>query len=183
MPDFHDVRLPEIFEQGAQGGPTYSTSVSKTLGGREKRIANWSQPQHRWNVASPVRDEAAFHTLLAFFHARMGRGYGFRFKDWADYEAVAQPLVAVTGGYQLAKTYTSGAFTLVRKITRPVTGTVTFTGGGTLNYSTGLITGSSGGAWTGEFDIPVRFESDEFNLTLDQVDIGAAELNVLEIPE
>lgn len=180
---FHDIRLPTVIEQGATGGPTYSTSIITTLGGHEKRIANWSAPLHKWNIGSGVRDDAAFAALLAFFHARLGRTYAFRFKDWSDYQAVGEPLVAVTGGYQLAKTYTSGSNSLVRRITRPVSGTASFTGGGTLNYSTGLITGGGAGTWTGEFDIPVRFDSDEFRLTLDQVDIGTAEMDILEIRE
>jgi len=184
MADFHDVRLPPIIEQGAEGGPTYSTSIATTLGGHERRVSNWSAPRHKWNVASGAADEAAFAALLAFFHARAGRAYGFRFKDWSDYEAVAEPLVALGGGaWQLAKTYTSGGQSLVRKITRPVSGTVSLSGGGSLDYSTGRVTGGTGGTWSGQFDIAVRFDADEFRLRLDQVDIGTAQLDIIELRE
>jgi Conserved hypothetical protein 2217 (DUF2460) len=57
---------------------------------------------------------------------RAGRARGFRFKDWKDYQAVAQPLQAIGGGnYQLVKQYVSGGITYTRVITKPVAGAIT----------------------------------------------------------
>lgn len=183
MVAFHDTRLPEVIEQGAEGGPIYSTSVVESLGGYEQRNGNWAQPRFKWNITSGWSDETTYQALLTFFHARAGRLYGFRFKDWSNYQAVAQPQVAATGGRQLYVNYTSGGYTLQRKITRPVSGTVTLSAGGTLDYATGLVTGGSAGTWTGEFDVPVRFDADEFSMTLEQVDIGSARLDVVSLRE
>jgi uncharacterized protein (TIGR02217 family) len=122
--------------------------------------------------------------LLAFFHARKGRLYGFRFKDWSDYKAVAAPLVGrLDGKFQLYQSYNDGTYTTIRKITRPVLGSVTLTGGGSLDYSTGLVTGGTGGTWTGCFDLPVRFDSDDYSLTMTQTDIGSLQFNIIEIRE
>ena len=190
MASFHDVRLLENIEQGAHGGPSYSTSVVQTTSGYEQRTANWSAPLHKWNVASGLRSEDEYAGLLAFFHARMGQLYGFRFKDWADFQAVNQPIVqdpVNPASWYLAVAYTSGGVSLIRRISRPVLGTVVLaapTGGGAVpsfNAATRLCSGP--GTWTGEFDVPVRFQADQFNLTLSQIDIGNAELNVIEIRE
>lgn len=185
MVAFHDVRLPEVIEQGAHGGPTFSTSILTSTGGHEKRIGNWALPRAKWNIASGARDDVAFQALLSFFMARNGSLYGFRFKDWSDYLAPAgSPVVLIPGTttYRLARAYTSGPVTFLRPISRPVSGAVTVSGG-SVDFATGIVSGGSGVTWAGEFDIPVRFETDEFNLTLDQVDIGTAELTILELRE
>ena len=41
----------------------------------------------------------------------------------------------------------------------PSSGTIVLSGGGTVDYTTGLVTGGAGGTWGGEFDVPVRFDS------------------------
>jgi uncharacterized protein (TIGR02217 family) len=185
MVSFVDDRLPGALEQGAQGGPMYNTSVVTTQSGFEQRNANWQFPRYKWNLTIPYGDQDLFDDLVSFFHARSGRLVGFRFHDPADYTAVAEPIWhdTVNGVWRLAKTYTSGSVALVRRITKPINGTVTFTGGGTLNYSTGIIAGNSGGTWTGQFDVPVRFDTDQFNLTMEQIDVGSASIDIIELRE
>lgn len=184
MTSFHDVRLPEIIEQGAEGGPSFSTTIATTLGGHEQRNANWLLPRAKWSLSSGPRDGDAFEALLAFFMARAGRLYAFRFKDWSDFQAPpGSPLYTdpASGLKYLARAYTSGPVTFLRPITRPVSVSLT---SGSANTSTGVVTGASDGAtWSGEFDVPVRFDSDEFRLTLDQLDIGTAKLDIYEIRE
>lgn len=192
MPSFHDVRLMEVIEQGAVGGPEYNTTIFETQGGFEQRLANWSMPRHKWNLASGLRNAQDFDALLAFFHARMGSLHGFRFKDWSDYtdggEGVVREDPSLPGFWRLYKAYPSGPATLYRKITRPVSSTVVIAGGtDVVDYSTGIIVSLDSPpvntTWTGQFDVPVRFQSDAFQLTLTQLDIGNAELNVQEIRE
>jgi hypothetical protein len=38
-----------------------------------------------------------------------------------------------------------------------VPSTVLLSGAGSVDYTTGLVTGSAGGTWGGLFDLPVRF--------------------------
>lgn len=186
---FHDVRLPEQMELGATGGPAWSTQIVTTAGGAERRNANWSQARRSYNLASGLRTRADMATLLAFWHARQGRAFGFRFKDWADFEMPRQA-VGTTNGSQAAfpifKRYASGGVQHDRLITRPVSGTVrcwqsgverTLGGGPTqfaVNLATGMITlGGTLAATTGqavevscEFDVPVRFDMDDMELEL-----------------
>lgn len=129
-------RFPEQLGRGSGGGPGYRTQINETISGREYRDVKWSYPRHRYNAANAVRTHAELEEILAFFHACMGRGYGFRFKDWLDYKscllagtptAVDQALGGGDGTtltFQLVKTYTRGALSLVRQIKKPVDGTV-----------------------------------------------------------
>lgn len=186
---FHDVRLPEAIEIGATGGPTWSTQIIATAGGAERRNANWGQARRAYNLASGLRTRESMATLLAFFHARQGRAFAFRFKDWSDFEQPRQPIGAtngVTAAFPLVKRYSSGGINHDRLLTRPVPGTVrcwqngverTIGAGATqfqINNSTGVITlGATLAATTGqlveascEFDVPVRFDLDDMDLEL-----------------
>jgi uncharacterized protein (TIGR02217 family) len=143
----------------------------------------------------------------AFFVCR-GMGYGFRFKDWADFQigegGVAQNFAVgdgVTLDFPIYKVYTFGSDTFSRRITRPVTGTAhvflngveTFTFF-TVNYDTGHVVFAGGHAPAGgvnialicEFDNPVRFDTDLFKekitWTTDS-ETGAVELPAINIVE
>jgi uncharacterized protein (TIGR02217 family) len=134
----------------------------------------------------------------ALVEARNGRLYGFRFKDWADFKSCLpsqtpgptnQPIGTGNGAatlFQLTKRYTSGAQSWSRVITKPVAGTVTIALNGTpqasgwsVSTTTGLMTfvtaPAVGVAITAgfEFDVPVRFETDALDVTLDLERLGS----------
>jgi uncharacterized protein (TIGR02217 family) len=89
MTSFHEVRFPDNLAYGATGGPEFSTTVVATGAGHEKCNVNWAQARGRWDVASGRKKQAQIDELIAFFRARRGKAYGFRFKDWTDYKATA----------------------------------------------------------------------------------------------
>lgn len=79
-------------------------------------------------------------------------------------------LTTLTASVQLKKTYTLGSQSTIRPIVKPVSATVYANGvakAGTLDTTTGLFTPTSAWTaadvvtWTGEFDVPVTFASDE----------------------
>lgn len=127
MANFHDVRLPPEVEEGASGGPGFNTSIVSAVSGNETRNVNWTAARGHWEVSYGIQDKADFNTVLAFFRARRGRGYGFRFKDWSDFQATDENIGTgngVNADFQLKKTYeVSGPAPYVRNITRPVAGT------------------------------------------------------------
>ncbi len=101
---FHEIQFPPDIAYGATGGPEYATTVVAMASGFEQRNANWSAARLKWNVASGLKHQAQLNTLIAFFRARKGRAYGFRFKDWTDYRASAQTLGAGDEGlFSLSK--------------------------------------------------------------------------------
>ena len=120
----------------------------------------------RYDVAHAARREAAWRKLQAFFLVCNGRANSFRFKDWTDYVCAAGDGIfqdADSGsptGQQMYKVYSFGGQTYYRKITKPVSGTITVTGGGTLDYSSGIVDGGTPTAWSGEFDVHARFDTD-----------------------
>jgi uncharacterized protein (TIGR02217 family) len=127
MSGFHEVRFPDNIAYGATGGPEFATTVVATSAGHEKRNINWAQARGRWDVASGLKKQAQIDELIAFFRARRGKAYGFRFKDWTDYKATGQLLGTgddAQSQFQLVKHYPSGSVIEVRTITKPVAGTV-----------------------------------------------------------
>lgn len=176
---FFEERMNPSLTYGARGGPVFSTSKSYTVSGQRQTNRNWSAPLHRYDVAHAIKTQADFEEIINFFYVVSGSYDGFRFKDWADYlDAGRGVLQLVTGSeYQMFKTYTKGARTFNREIKKPVAGIqiirtragvpTNITGTSTVNTATGrvTVTGHQSGdtyKWTGEFDVPVAFMSDEF---------------------
>ena len=180
---FVEVQFPSDISYGATGGPMFLTDVVATVSGHEQRNSKWSQARARYNVASGVKTETQWQALIAFFRARRGKAVGFRFKDWGDFKAVNQPLLSLGGTqYQLVKQYVSGAVVSERIITKPVAGTVKLyrnsllqASGWSIDATTGIITTSLTGTLTVDFDfdVPVRFDTDELALSLDSFNAGS----------
>ena len=204
---FHEVRFPDNISRGARGGPERRTPGVELASGDEERNASWANSRRRYDVAYGIRRADDLAAVVAFFEARNGRLYGFRFKDWADYksslpsQAVAptdQQIGTGTGAlktFLLSKRYTSGEQTWVRSIAKPVTGTVRVAlgmveqmSGWTVDATTGVVTfttapGSGVIIRAGfEFDVPVRFDTDTLDVTLDIERLGSiTSISLLEI--
>jgi hypothetical protein len=142
MTSFHEAWFPDNIAYGATGGPEFATTVAATGAGHERRNVNWSEALGRWDVASGLTTQVQIDELIAFFRTRRGKAYGFRFKDWTDYQATGQQLG--TGDhaqtqYQLLKHYASGSVIEARTPSR-------WPG---LSGSTRTASSSSrGGRWT-----------------------------------
>jgi len=177
MQGFHEVQFPPDISYGVTGGPEYSTDIVTTSSGYEQRNMNWAQARCKYQAAHGVKTENQMKRLLAFFRARRGRAYGFRFKDWLDYTGKKERISIGDGKtktFQLTKTYTDDAgYTEIRKIRKPVTGTVQIQLGGIVQqagwsaeYTTGMISFASAPdvdiiiTADYEFDVPVRFDTD-----------------------
>ncbi len=204
---FHEVRFPDDISRGARGGPERRTQIVELASGDEERNASWANSRRRYDVAYGIRRADDLATVVAFFEARNGRLYGFRFKDWADYKSclpsgtpAATDQVIGTGdgtktAFQLVKAYASGAQNWSRAITKPVAGTVRVAidgaeqaSGWTVDTTTGIVSfttaPASGAAITAgfEFDVPVRFDTDTLDVTLEIERLGAiTSIPLLEI--
>jgi uncharacterized protein (TIGR02217 family) len=179
---FAEVQFPADISYGSSGGPEYATDIVASNSGYEQRNVNWQQARARYNVAHGVKTKAQLDALIAFFRARKGRAYGFRFKDWTDYQGT-ETLGTGNGvitQFQLIKTYASGSVTELRTITKPVSGSIQIynnavlqTSGVSVDTTTGLVTFTAAPA-TGhvitasyQFDVPVRFDTDKLSASLD----------------
>ncbi|WP_411352758.1 TIGR02217 family protein [Leisingera aquaemixtae] len=199
--NFHEVRFPASLSFGSVGGPERRTDVVTLANGFEERNTPWAHSRRRYDAGLGLRALEDIETLIAFFEARQGQLYGFRWKDWSDYksarasaEVAFDDQVVATGDgatvtFQLAKTYRSGAFTYQRPITKPVAGTVRVGIGQDelresvdyeLDTATGLITlahppekGLSIRAGF-EFDVPVRFDTGSIQTSVASFQAGEA---------
>ncbi|OED47994.1 phage distal tail protein, Rcc01695 family [Leisingera sp. S232] len=199
--NFHEVRFPASLSFGSVGGPERRTDVVTLANGFEERNTPWAHSRRRYDAGLGLRALEDIETLIAFFEARQGQLYGFRWKDWSDYKS-ARPSAAVafddqeiaigdgsTVTFQLAKTYRSGVFTYQRPIAKPVAGSVRV---GIeqdelregvdyeLDTATGFITlahppetGLSINAGF-EFDVPVRFDTASIQTSVASFQAGEA---------
>lgn len=185
--NFHEVRFPANLSFGSVGGPERRTDVVTLANGFEERNTPWAHSRRRYDAGVSMRSLDDIETLIAFFEARHGQVYGFRWKDWSDFKssrASAEPDFEdqefaigdeVTHGFQLAKIYRSGVHTYRRPISKPVVGSVRVGIAGEeqqegVHYEVDATTGfvnfahppNAGMVITAgfEFDVPVRFDTD-----------------------
>jgi len=193
---FIEVRLNDRVRIGFTGGPRFKTSIVTLDNGKEQRNQEWARA--RWEYEAPFTNadpEVVRKAVRDMFFAARGMNDGFRFKDWDDYQATNESLGNAPSGttaVQLIKTYAAGfPSPYVRNILKPVSGTVTvYQAGvakaGTLDTTTGLFTPSSGWTagqpltWTGEFDVPVRFDDDALLWLWDNKDVRSATVRLVE---
>ncbi|PTQ68553.1 DUF2460 domain-containing protein [Celeribacter persicus] len=196
---FHEVRFPANLSFGSVGGPERRTDVVTLANGFEERNTPWAHSRRRYDAGLGMRSLDDIETLIAFFEARQGQLYGFRWKDWSDYKS-CKPSVATgfqdqvigegdgeTTVFQLSKTYRSGDVSYVRPVKKPVSGTVLIGVGGQqafeaidweVDTATGLITFGTpptGGAEITagfEFDVPVRFDTSSISTSVSSFQAG-----------
>jgi len=147
MSAFIEERLDLRKDFGEVGGPTHATDVVILNSGHEHRSPRWDVARGRWELGEAFIDETTRDELLAFFRSVRGRSVGFRFRDWQDYQAVNE--VLVTDGsptVDLIKTYALATEQQVRRINKPVGGTVTMQRDGaaytfaSIDTTTGVVT-------------------------------------------
>lgn len=190
-----ETRLSPKTEAGFSAVVASSTRVVSMRNGQERRNANWSMKRRRYTARHAGWTQAMRDELLNLAHASEGQLYAWLFKDWADYSVTGQSLGTAPSGttaVQLVKTYTFGSRTHSRTITRPVSATVVVyedgvAKAGAVDATTGLFTPSS--AWTGgsaltadfQFDVPVRFASDDIEFVLPHREICEVNCDLVEV--
>lgn len=165
--------------------------IVRTDGGWEHRNARQSQSLLEFDVAYPIslRDGSVYLSVRNMYKAARGALNPFRFRDKSDHE-LDMELIGVGGAgattFQITKTYAVGAYSFVRKITRPANpievyrNGILVTSGVSVNYDTGLVTFSAPPTnghqikVNGEFDIPVRFDGvftlNQYSNELDKIE-------------
>ena len=196
---FHEVRFPANLSFGSVGGPERRTEVVTLSNGYEERNTPWAEARRRYDAGVSLRSLDDIEELIAFFEARQGQLHAFRWKDWADYKSCrssvaigyADQTIGVGDGatavFGLSKTYSSGPSTQVRRITKPVTGTVRIGLQGDevqegvhyqVDWTTGEISFATppavGEQVTAgfEFDVPVRFDTDRIQVSVASFQAG-----------
>ncbi len=197
---FHEVRFPTEISRGAVGGPERRTDVVVLGSGHEERNSRWADSRRSYNAGYGVKSLDDLYAVIAFFEERRGRLYGFRWRDHADWKSCppeqvpkATDQVIGTGDgtsatFALRKTYGGVHAPWVRKICKPVEGSVVVAVNGTVlpegitvDTTTGAVTfapsqiPSAGAIITAgfAFDVPVRFDTDKLEVNLQGFRHGA----------
>ncbi|HEY7270555.1 MAG TPA: DUF2460 domain-containing protein [Dehalococcoidia bacterium] len=199
---FHETRFPTAISRAASGGPERRTDVVVLGSGAEERNARWADSRRSWNAGYGVKSLDDLHAAIAFFEERRGRLIGFRWRDPMDCKSCppeAPPSAldqligtgdGATAPFQLVKTYGSAFNPWARAIRKPVEGTVVIAVAGitqtpvtayTVDHATGLVTFQPGHipgvgqlVTAGfEFDVPVRFDTDRLEISLQGFRHGA----------
>jgi uncharacterized protein (TIGR02217 family) len=196
---FHEVRFPASLSFGSVGGPERRTEIVRLSNGFEERNSPWAHSRRRYDAGLGLRSLDDVAALVAFFEARRGQLYGFRWKDWADFRsgparAAVTPLDQSLGhgdgmrvAFGLVKTYAAGPEPYLRPIRKPVAGTVVVALAGRplregvewqLDPATGVVTfrdpvpaGAEVRAGF-EFDVPVRFDTDRIAVSVASFQAG-----------
>ena len=188
---FHEVLFPPEISYGSAGGPKFKTTIFTADSGYEQRNIDWSSTRAEYDVSHGIKSQTQMDELTAFFYARRGRAYGFRFKDFNDFR-IRQQVIGVGDGsatdFQIIKTYTdtnpeSGeTHTFSRKLFKIAWNTVAGVTMGaqvmqqgtdyTVDHNTGVITFATPPLNTAqikigaaEFHVPVRFDTDHLDAT------------------
>lgn len=200
MSGFHEVQFPLRLALGTSGGPVRRTDIVNLSNGRENRNARWRDSRRSYDAGSGIKSVADLYAVLEFFEARRGGLYGFRFRDpldrtscgpgqtLTDMDQVIGTGDGTTAAFELVKTYGDAGGTWVRRIAKPVAGTVVVSVDGVasdpgaygIDAAAGVVTFAGGhvpaaGAVVRAgyaFDVPVRFDIDRIDVNLAHFDAG-----------
>lgn len=188
LQSFDDVLYPLALGRDAAASPEFSTSISLTASGFERRNSHWSDARMHYDVGPGIRSEAELGTLLEFFRARRGPARSFRLSDPFDFSTnalIGSPTAAdqligigdgLTASFRLTKSYGSGEDPQVRQITRPRGETIlvsvdgipttdwTPAPGGRIEFTNAPAQGAEVRAGF-LFDVPVRFAQDRLDIS------------------
>ena len=134
---FHEVRFPANLSFGSVGGPERRTEVVALTNGFEERNTPWAEARRRYDAGVSLRSSRRYRGSDRLFRGASGaaaclslEGLGglqelqvvcdHRVRGSAD--RVEGDGVGTT--FQLVKTYASGPHAQVRRIVKPVAGTV-----------------------------------------------------------
>jgi uncharacterized protein (TIGR02217 family) len=199
---FHEIRFPSAISFGATGGPERRTEIVVLGSGHEERNQRWADSRRRYDAGYGLKSLDDLETAIAFFEERRGRLHGFRWKDHADFKSCAAsgtPAATdqtigtgdgATAAFQLVKIYGLSYAPWTRDIKKPVAGTVLVavdgtpqteggdfaidTASGIVTFQLGSIPGIAAAITAGfEFDVPVRFDTDRLEISLDGFQHGS----------
>lgn len=204
MAAFHEIRFNIDIAYGSTGGPTYKTFILELPSGDESRQGFWSKGRKKWTVSKELLNRVDINALDAFYRARKGRLYGFRWRDWNNYRIpvntpASLPLLTNTTA-QLQFVYPDSINAETQIVRKPVlvadvnntvgarwyapdiivyrgtSSTVYASSNYTIDRTTGVITFGSSQAgqdlwWSGSYDWPVRFDTDEAMFHTEELDM------------
>jgi uncharacterized protein (TIGR02217 family) len=178
--------------------PVFKTLISELQNGDEYRNAEWIECRHRATAPFLNISKDAYREIKRMFLVCRGMAYVFRFVDELDNEATNEIFAvgdSATDEFQLCKISIADGVEYQRNVYAIRIGSVptvtvdgTPTTAFTINYRTGKVLFDSPPAlnavlrWSGEFDLWVRFATDEIPFSLDNPDATNGSVILWEVP-
>jgi uncharacterized protein (TIGR02217 family) len=178
--------------------PVFKTLISELQNGDEYRNAEWIECRHRATAPFLNITKDAYREIKRMFLVCRGMAYVFRFVDELDNEATNEIFAvgdSATDEFQLCKISIADGVEYQRNVYAIRIGSVptvtvdgTPTTAFTINYRTGKVLFDSPPAlnavlrWSGEFDLWVRFATDEIPFSLDNPDATNGSVILWEVP-
>lgn len=203
--DFMEERFPDCISFGSSGGPGFLTNVFEFDSGVVSVNEEWDTLRARYTATFETATPEEIQQVEDFFYTAKGRAIGFRFKDWQDYQIVNQNVGVGDGStttFQIFKRYTSGNVIYDRVIHKPlevsstgadmqvtVDGVLQTMNGdvhvnesrGTLSFKLAPPAGAIIKIAYGEYDVPVRFDTDTLDVSFDEFRQLSLEVPLIEV--
>lgn len=192
MANFIDHKISARASRQFRRIATGKTDIVALDNGEEIRNARWKHKKMQFAANYALLSPEAQIEISSAFYAANAMLMLFRFRDYGDYTVKDSPLVTVpdtTTPVQLTKRYTFGPAVADRMIQAVSVCVVSDGDGepvaGTLDTALGLFTPSepwvdSAHTWSGTFDLWVRFDSDDFDMTMQTLDIATVDVELIE---
>lgn len=206
MDPFDNVLYPFALGRNASVAPEFSTTITVTASGHERRNSLWSDARLNFDVGAGIRSESELGELVAFFRARRGPARGFRLMDPFDHSSngmtgtptMLDQLLGIGDGlrseFQLIKAY-GPVEPQLRPITRPRPESLIVSVGGAASTVWTLedkgvlrfLAAPPAGAEVRAgflFDVPVRFAEDRLDISAVNFAAGEApSIPLIEVRE
>lgn len=191
--NFIDYRIATRVSSEFRRVVTGKTDIVPMMNGRERRNAAWAFKKMQFSASYAMLTPEAQEEVVSAFYAADAQLLLFRFRDHGDYRVVNSPIVGSIEGQsnavQLTKRYTFGpkfADRVVQAVNKCIVktpGGVEFPGTFSSTLGTFDPSGNWGAGvytWSGTFDCWVRFNSDEFDVTMQTLDIATTDVSLIE---
>lgn len=192
--NYIDHRLSQRASRDFRRVVTGKTDIVPMASGRERRNASWVFKKMSYSASFALLQPQAQDEVISAFYAANAQLMLFKFRDPGDYLVtdsafVTTGAVGTTTPVQLTKRYTFGPAYADRLIQAVSTCVVKAPGGapvaGAFDTALGMFTpdaawGSGQYTWSGTFDVWVRFNTDELDITMQTQDIATSDVELCE---
>lgn len=192
MENFINHRISARASREFRRVTTGKTDITTLENGDEVRNARWKYKKLTFSANFAMLSQATQDELTGAFWAANAQLLLFRFRDVGDHMVDHSPLVVSPTTYnpvQLTKRYRFGPAYADRLIQAIAACKVYRADGvtevpGTVDTELGIFTPAEewqgGETWVGRFDVWVRFNSDDFDMTMHMRDISTAAVELSE---
>lgn len=188
----HNVIMPDFITIHLRGGPSFATLTASTVSGREVRYYERQTAIHKYTLNGCRLSNSQFQIFNSFFRARLGSAFAFRIKDHADYK-IDNQICGIGDGqkqnFELYKIYPDMGQICHRRIFALNSDNLISSHEiKTIDQVEGIISlkdplpKDENLIITGDFEIWVRFVSDEFRYsTMEDGSILIDDISLIEV--